>query len=204
MLFSETFKRFTEKASATLQPYSPSLPETFERERAAALAFLPILRKKLATADGRLHAGTVLSAAAWLAGTSLYRSLHFQEAGPAGTLIKSEELNREWERLILLLEDYHFHKTDIPVGRVVLAAMAAPHFFKPQVEILSVQRELQDPYNNVMRKHGFDYRAGARVGVVLCSLLIQQYSAAGLIDQDAAAGIVAQGIFEGARTVPPC
>jgi hypothetical protein len=53
-----------------------------------------------------------------------------------------------------------------------------------------------------MKKHGFDYLDGARVGVILCSILIQQYSGARIIDPDAAAGIVAQRIFEAAKAVP--
>jgi hypothetical protein len=36
------------------------------------------------------------------------------------------------------------------------------------------------------------------VGVILCSILIQQYSHAGMIDIEAATGVVAQGIFEAA------
>jgi hypothetical protein len=34
---------------------------------------------------------------------------------------------------------------------------------------------------------------------MLCSILIQEYSQAALIDIDAATGVIAQGIFEAAR-----
>jgi hypothetical protein len=101
------------------------------------------------------------------------------------------------------LEEYNFQKADIPVGRLVLAAMAAPPFFRPQAGMLDVQSALQEPYNTVMRKHGFDFLEGARVGVILCSILIQRYSAAGIIHADAAAGVVAQSIFEAASATPP-
>ncbi len=203
MLLSDVFKKFTQKEAAKVKEDSPSLPEKLRRGRKAALEFLPILKTKLVASDGRLHAGTMLSAAAWLTGTSLYRSFNFKEEHRPGTIIKSDEVNKEWESLIYLLEQYNFQKADIPVGRLVLAAMAAPHFFRPEVEMLHVQNELQGQYNAVMKKHGFGYLDGARVGIILCSILIQQYSGARIIDPDVAAGIVAQGIFEAARAVPP-
>ncbi|MGZ9164971.1 MAG: hypothetical protein ACXW4Q_05955 [Anaerolineales bacterium] len=203
MLLSDVFKNFTKKEPAKVKKDSPSLTEKLRRGREAALELLPILKTKLAASDGRLHAGTMLSAAAWLTGTSLYRSFNFKEEYRPGTMIKSDEVNKEWESLIYLLEQYNFQKADIPVGRVVLAAMAAPGFFKPEVEMLHVQSELQGQYNAVMKKYGFDYLDGARVGIILCSILIQQYSGARIIDPDAAAGIVAQGIFEAANAVPP-
>jgi len=203
MLLSDVFKNFTKKEPAKVKKDSPSLTEKLRRGREAALELLPILKTKLAASDGRLHAGTMLSAAAWLTGTSLYRSFNFKEEYRPGTMIKSDEVNKEWESLIYLLEQYNFQKADIPVGRVVLAAMAAPGFFKPEVEMLHVQSELQGQYNAVMKKYGFDYLDGARVGIILCSILIQQYSGARIIDPDAAAGIVAQRIFEAANAVPP-
>jgi hypothetical protein len=203
MLLSHVYRKFAGKDSASLQEDSLPLPEKFRRGRAAAEEILPLLKTKLAAPDGRLHAGTMLSAAAWLTGTSLYLSFHCGEEDGSDTILKSEEVNREWERLVYLLEEYNFQKADIPVGRLVLAAMAAPPFFKPQTAMPDVQSELQEPYNAVMRKHGFDDREGARVGIILCSILIQQYSGAGIIDADAAAGIVAQRIFEAASAAPP-
>lgn len=202
MLLSDVFKQFTIKEPAKVKEDSPSLPETLGRGREAALEFLPILKTELVASDGSLHARTMLSAAAWLTGTSLYRSFNFKEAHRPGTMIKSDEVNKEWESMIYLLEQYNFQKADIPVGRLVLAAMAAPDFFKPEVEMLHVQSKLQGQYNTVMKKHGFDYLDGARVGIILCSILIQQYSGAGIIEPEAAAGVVAQRIFEAAKTVP--
>lgn len=177
--------------------------EKLKKGRTAAIEFIPILRNKLAARDGGVHAGTILSAAAWLTGTSLYRSFNFKEELPPGTTIKSNEVNGQWESLMYLFEQYNFQKADIPVGRLILAAMAAPDSFKPQVEILHVQTELQDRYNAVMKKHGFDYLDGARAGIVVCSMLLQQYNTAGIIDPYVAAGIVAKGIIEAAKTVPP-
>jgi hypothetical protein len=76
--------------------------------------------------------------------------------------------------------------------------MAAPRWFKPKIEILFVQSELQEQFNTVMQKHGFDALDSIHVGILLCSLLIQQYSREGLIDAEPATGLVAQSIFEAA------
>jgi len=182
----------------------PDPQEKLKKGREAALEFLPILKDKLISSDGVLHTGTMLSASAWLTGTSLYRSFNFKKDSPPGTMIDSEEVNKEWESLMFLFEQYNFQAADIPVGRFLMAAMAAPDSLKPQVGMLHVQKELQDQYNEVMKKHGFDYLDGARAGIILCSIFFQQYCIANkIMDPDVAAGIVAQGIMEAAKTVPP-
>jgi hypothetical protein len=162
----------------------------------AALEFLVLLNEKFVTSDGAPHAGTILSAAAWLTGTSLYQSFQDKKISSPDTIITPQDVNREWEHLVYLLENYNFPRADVPVGRVVLAAMAAPPFFKPKVGMCCVQSELQEQYNTVMKEHGFDAHGGAHVGVILCSILIQQFSQAGMIDVEAATGVVAQRIFE--------
>lgn len=181
----------------------PKLPEHVRRGREAAVEFLSILATKLTAPDGSLHAGTMLCAAAWLTGTSLYRSFNFKEDSPPGTIIKSDAVNKEWESLMYLLEQYNFQKVDIPVGRLMMAGMAAPDSVQPKVDLTYVQRELERPYNAVMKKHGFDYLNGARAGIILCTLLIQHYSDEKTIDLYAAAGIVAEKVLEAAKTVPP-
>jgi hypothetical protein len=173
--------------------------ENLRKEHEAALELLSVLNTKLVTSDGSPHAATILSAAAWLTGAGLCRSFQNKERSLPGTIVTSQDVNQEWENLVYLLEEYNFQKADIPVGRIVLAAMATPHFFKPQVEMPYVQRELQEQYNAVMQKYGFDALEGTHVGVILCSILIQQYSRAGMIDTDAATGVAAQEIFEAAR-----
>lgn len=185
-----------------MQSSDPKLPENVRRGREAALEFLSVLSAKLAAPDGSLHAGTMLSAAAWLTGTSLYRSFHFKEDAPAGTIIKSNEVNKQWESLMYLLEQYNFQKVDIPVGRLIMAGMSAPEAFQSRVDMNYVQRELESSYQAVMKKHGFDDLDGARVGIILCTLLIQKYAAEKSIDLQAAAGIVAEKVLEAAKTVP--
>ncbi|MCI0552117.1 MAG: hypothetical protein L0287_14295 [Anaerolineae bacterium] len=183
----------------------PSDPlEKLKKGRAAAIEFIPILRNKLASRDGSVHAGTILSAAAWLTGTSLYRAFNPKDEVPPGTVIKSDELNKEWESLMYLFEEYNLGNASILVGHLILAALAEGDAHKPRVETTYVQKELQDQYNVVMKKHGFNYLDAARAGVVLCSILFQYHSTTlKEIDPYVAAGIVAQGIIEAAKTVPP-
>lgn len=183
-------------------PSISALPEKFKKGREAILEFLPVFKAKLALPDGSFHAGTMLSASGWLTGTSLYRSFHFTHTDPPGTVIKSDEMTKEWESLIYLLEQYTFQRVDIPPGRLMMAAIAAPDFFQPKVDMLHVQRELQEPYNSIMRNYGFDYADGARAGIILCTIFIQQYHQSEIIEATAAAGIVTQGILEAAKTVP--
>ena len=179
-----------------------ALPEKVEKARQAALEFLPILKGKLVLPDGSLHSGTMLSAAAWLTGTSLHRAFNINTKEAPGTIIKSDAINKEWENLMFLLEQYNFEKADIPVGRLMLAAMAAPDFFKPKIEMSTIQSELQGTFNAMMQKNGFDYLESTRVGIILCTILIQQYKEAEIVDPHVAAGIVAQGVLEAAKTVP--
>lgn len=178
---------------------SPFLLENMRSGHEAALELFSLLSMKIVASNGSSHAATMLSAAAWLTGTSLYHSFHSRKNFLPDTIATSHELNREWEKLVYLLEQYNFQKADIPVGRIVLAAMAAPAFFKPEMTMFQVQNEFQGQFRDVIKRYGFNDLEGARVGIILCSILIQQYSRDGIIDPDAATGVAAQGIFEAAR-----
>jgi len=183
---------------------TPDPQEELRKGREAALEFLPILKDKLISSDGVLHTGTMLSASAWLTGTSLYRSINFEEDSPPGKTIKSDEINKEWESLVHLFEEYNFQEANFPIKKLIRAAQAAPDTLKPKVKMLYVQEHLQDQYNTIMKKHGFDYLDGARAGIVLCSIFFQQYCIANkIMDPNVAAGLVAQGILDAAKTVPP-
>lgn len=203
MLFSDLFKKFSKPQSVLVEHHTSSLPDHLKRAREAAMEFLSIMKPHLVASDGSLHAGTMLCAAAWLTGTSLYRSFRFKGEAAPGAIIQSNEINMTWEGLIHLLEQYNFQKADIPIGQLILAAMAASALHRPHVEMLYVQKALQGKYNAVMKKHGFGYLDGARAGIVLCSILIQQYSAAGIINAEPAAGMVAEKILQAAKTIPP-
>jgi hypothetical protein len=199
MILSNLSEKTLKAVYVEIKEDSLFIHDQLRKGHEAALEILSLLNEKFVASDGTPDAGTILSAAAWLTGTSLYQSFQDKGGSLPGTTVLSQDMNREWETLVYLLENYNFQRADIPVGRVVLAAMAAPPFFKPKVAMCYVQSELQEQYNTVMKEHGFDAREGAHVGVILCSILIQEYSRAGMIDTDAATGVVAQGIFEAAR-----
>ena len=204
MQFSDLFQKFTRTEPVKAIQRGPNLiPDHLSRARGAAREFLSILKTEMIDRDGSLHAGTMLCAAAWLTGTSLYRSFHFREDSPSGTIVKSNEVNTTWEGLMYMLEQYSFHRAGIPIGRLIRGAMALPELHRPRVEMLYIQRELQERYNAVMKKHGFGYLDGARVGIVLCSILIEQYHAGGILDSEPAVGLVAEKVLEAAKTIPP-
>ena len=177
--------------------------QSLEKEREIAQELLCLLSSKLVTSDGSPHAATLLSAAAWLTGMSLNQSFPCQERPFTDAIVTSPIVNREWENLVYLLETYNFHRADIPVGHVVLGAMGRPQFFTPQVEMSYVQNELRAQYDQIMKMRGLSSLEGARVGILLCSILIQEYSGEGIISPDVATGIVAQGVFEAANQCSP-
>jgi hypothetical protein len=199
MLSSNLSQKAFKIESVEIEGDSLFIQDQLRKGHAAALEFLSLLNRSFVDLDGTPHAATTLSAAAWLTGSSLSQSFQDQRCSHPGATIMPEDVNKQWEHLVYLLESYNFPRADIPVGRVVLAAMAAPSCFKPRVGMAHVQSELQEQYTAVMKQHGFDAHAGAHVGIMLCSMLIQEYSQAGTIDVDTAMGVVAQGIFEAAR-----
>ena len=183
---------------------STDLPENIKRGREAALEVIRLLMRKFASPDGKVHAGTILSAAAWLTGMSLYRAFHAKADAPAGMPVKSEEIHKEWESLMYLFEQYNYGRTDIPVGQFLMAAMLAGDKHKSQVTMLDVLKEFQEPYIQTMKRHGFDGLEEVRAGIVLCSVLFQHHcQTVKDIEPNVAAGLIAEGILEAAKTVPP-
>ena len=65
----------------------------------AAMEFVQLFQEKAPLVDGKPHAGTVLSIAGRLAGTSLFRSIHKKEFTP-GMVILSEEANVAYPKLL--------------------------------------------------------------------------------------------------------
>jgi hypothetical protein len=79
-----------------------------------------------------------------------------------------------------------------------------PEKDKPRMSVEQVQEEYQDKYDEIMKSHSLDYLDGARAGMVLCSIIFQYHCTATKdIDPYVAAGIVAMGVVEGAKTAPP-
>src|SRR6266540_3339014 len=176
-------------------------PEMQKKRYEAATEFMKIFQERMPLVGGKPHAGTVLSTAARLAGTSLYRSINKKDIAP-GVIVLSEEVNEAYPQLLNLFAFYCKQNGMDVMARPLVTKF--PQQDKPLMEVAQVQAEYQDQYDEVMRKHGLDYLNGARAGMVVCSIIFQYHcTVAKDIDPYVATGIVAMGIVEGAKTAPP-
>lgn len=196
----DLFKKSSKKEPVKDDPFGS--PEMQKKRYEAAVEFLAILQNHFLSSDGKAHAGTVLSAAAWLAGTSLYRSLNYKDNPAPGTIMLSEKVNEEWSKLMNLF--VYYCRRDGIIFTPEQMVLQPPEEHKPQMEILQVQENFQDRYNEIMKKHGLDYLDGARAGMIVCTVIFRYHCIrAKDIDPMVAAGIVSVGIVAGAKTVPP-
>jgi len=177
-------------------------PEMQKKRYDAAMEFLKVFQGRLPLVGGKPHAGTVLSAAARLAGTSLYRSLNYRNDVAPGVVVLSNEVNEAWPQLMNLFA-FYCKQNGIDVMAKPLVTKF-PEQDKPRMEIAQVQQEYQDQYNEIMKKHGLDYLNGARAGMIVCSIVFQYHCTVTKdIDPYIATGIIAMGVIEGAKTTPP-
>jgi hypothetical protein len=177
-----------------------SSPEQAKKRYEAAMEFIKVFQERMPLVDGKPHAGTVLSVAARLAGTSLFRSINKQDVEP-GVVYLSEEVNQANSQLMKLFAFYC--KKD---GMDVMAKPLVTKFpegDKPLMELAQVQTVYQNQYNAIMKKHGLDYLESARAGMIVCSIVFHYHCIANKdIDPYVATGIVAMGVIEGAKTSP--
>jgi hypothetical protein len=210
MPLSDLFRKQPKKEPAQEQLHraiKPSTDETFlapemqKKRHNAALEFLKAFQEKIPLVDGKPHAGTVLAVGARLAGTSLFRFVNRKEFTP-GVVALSEEINQAWPQLMKLFALYcKQNGTDI-MSRPMITKF--PEQDKPRLEVDEVLAEYQDQYHEIMKKHGLDYLDGARAGMIICSILFEYHTKKVKdIDPFVAAGIVAMGVVEGAKTAPP-
>jgi hypothetical protein len=164
----------------------------------AATEFLKVFQEKMPLLNGRPHAGTVISIAARLAGTSLFRSIHKKDFDP-GMVVLSEEVNNAYPELLDLFA-YYCMQNGVNVMAKPLVQVI-PDQNKPLMDLAQVQAEYLKPYNLIMRKHGLDNLESARAGMVLCSIVFHYHCIENKgIDPYVAIGIVAMGVIEGAKT----
>ena len=173
--------------------------EIARRRQDAARQVLELLQAELG--DSPSHPETSLYAASWLAGTSLYRSMGIRPDIQPGTPVLSDQANEQGPKLLTvfstLLTKFGL---ELKQGDLVFKV---PAEHKSKMGIQEVQKRLQVPYNEIMRKHQFDYLEGAKTGAVACALLVKalcldsQKLPVGL-----AAGIVSMGFVEGSKTAP--
>jgi hypothetical protein len=196
----DRFKKPVKKEAVKSDPFG-SL-EMQKKRFDAAKEFLGILQEKFFSADGKVHAGTTLSIAAWMAGTSLYRSMSYKQNIPPGTIMLSEEINKAWPELLNLFL-YYCQRSGIEL-KPEQWVTKTPDEYKPQMEMLEAQKQFQDIYNAIMKRYDLDYLDGARAGMIVCSIVFQHHcTVARDIDLNVAAGIMSMGIVAGAKTVPP-
>ncbi len=148
------------------------------------------------------HIGTVLSAAAWLTGTSLYRSFGYEHQPEPGTVVLSEIANVEGPKLLNLFLFFLFQNgLRIKPDQFILET---PDGYKPLKTITEIQAAHQDEYNQIMKKHGLNYVDGARSGIVVCSMLVTIHCVDKKdMDPRLAAGMVSMAVVEGTKTAPP-
>jgi hypothetical protein len=190
------------------QAVQPAMDETFKspemqkKRHEAAMEFLKVFQERMPLVSGKPHAGTALAVAARLAGTSLFRSLYDQKDFTPGVAVLSEEVNQAWPPLMNMFA--HYCKQN---GLDILAKPMTTTFPEKDKSFLDtdqVLQEYQDQYHSVMKKHGLDYFNGAHAGMIVCSIIFEYHcKRVKDIDPHVAAGIVAMGIVEGAKTAPP-
>lgn len=199
MPLSDLFKKSPGKESPQDDPFGS--PEMQKKRYAAAMEFLKILQERMPLIGEKPHAGTVLSVAARLAGTSLFRAINKQDFA-TGVVVLSEEVDEAWPQLMNLFA-FYCKKSGIDVMARPLITQF-PDTDKPHMNVTQVQGEYQDQFQEVMKRHGLDYLDGARAGMMVCSIVFNYHcTVARDIDPSVATGIVAMGIVEGAKTAPP-
>lgn len=196
----DLFKKSPKKEPFKDNPFGS--PELQKKRYDAAMEVVRIMQKHFLPSTGKAHAGTALSAAAWLAGTSLYRSLHYKNDITPGVVVLSDEVNEAWPQLMNLFA-FYCKQNGIDVMSKPLVTVS-PEQDKPRMDVAQVQQEFQDRYNEIMKRYGLDYLDGARSGMIVCSIIFQYHcTVAKDIDPHVATGIVAMGVVEGAKTAPP-
>ena len=199
MSLSNLFKKSPKKEPIQNNPLGS--PEMQKKRYDAAMEFLTLFQEKIPLVGGKPHAGTVLSVAARLAGTSLFRSLNKKDVTP-GMVVLSEEVNQAYPQLLNLFAFYCKQNGMDVMSRPMVTTF--PEQDKPRMAVADVQAEYQDQYNTVMKKHGLDYLEGARAGMILCSIVFQYHcTRIKDIDPFVGTGIIAMGVVEGAKTAPP-
>jgi len=199
MPLSDFFKKSPKKEPERENPFGS--PEMQKKRADAAMEFMQAFQEKLPLVGGKPHAGTVLSVAARLAGTSLFRSINKKDFEP-GVVVLSEEVNQAYPQLLNQFAFYCKENGVDVMSRPLVAEFPEQH--RPLMKVEEVQAEYQDQYNAIMKKHGLDHLDGARAGMIVCSMVFNYHCLKVKdIDPYVATGIVAMSVVEGAKTAPP-
>jgi hypothetical protein len=118
---------------------SLSSPEMQKKRYDAAMEFIKNFQERMPLVNGKPHAGTVLSIAGRLAGTSLYRSLNYKNNAAPGVVVLSEEVNEAWPQLMNLFAFYCKQN-----GTDVLAKPMVTNFPEKDKPLMNVDQVLQE------------------------------------------------------------
>ncbi len=187
-------------ASGPTKDLSEMAFEIAKRRQQAASEVVTLLEEQFESTF-ESHAGSLLRAAGWLAGTSLYRSFGFAADIPAGSPVLSDKSNDEGMKLLKVFM-YLLDKNGIELkaGDFVEEIPAEQ---KPRLSILQVQEQFEERYDRIMQAHGFDYAEGARTGAVACAQLVKLHCLnRSDLEARLAASIVKMGFVEGTKTAP--
>ncbi len=205
MSLFDLFKKPSKKeAAAQSQEVDKDLmsPEMQKKRYEAAMEFVRELQEKIPLVNGKPHAGTVLAIAARIAGVNLYRAMSYSQEVTPGMVVLSDEINQAWPQLMNLFAFYCKQNGIDVMSRPVVTKF--PEKDQPVMTVEQVQLEYQDQYDAIMKRHGLDYLNAARAGMIVAFIVFQFHCVKSKdIDPYVAAGIVAMGIVEGAKTAPP-
>lgn len=212
MPLSDLFRKKPKNEPAQSAPMKPNIPakddaflspEMQKKRYEAAMEFVAALQERTPLVRGRPHAGTVLAVPARLAGSSLFRSLNYnnKEIKP-GVVVLSDEVNQAWPQLMNQFAFYCKQNGVDVMSKPMITEFPEP--YKPLMSVEEILAEYQDQYHEIMKKHGLDYLHGAWAGMIVSSIVFEYHcKQAKDIDPFVAAGIVAMGVVEGAKTAPP-
>lgn len=212
MPLSDLFRKKPKNESTQPSPKNPAAPakdasflspEMQKKRYEAAMEFVAALQERTPLLRGKPHAGTVLAVTSRLAGSSLFRSLNYNntEIKP-GMVVLSEEVNQAWPQLMNQFAFYCKQNGVDVMSKPMVTEFPEAH--KPLMNVEEVLSEYQDQYHAIMKKHGLDYLQGAWAGMIVTSIVFEyQCKKARDIDPYIATGIVAMGVVEGAKTAPP-
>jgi hypothetical protein len=180
-------------------------PEILKRRQQAAVEMLGIFQEHLPTTF-ESHPATALIAAAWLAATSLYRSMGYPPNIEPGTVVISETIEPKWPRLINLYLSV-IERDGIKMDRDEMlknvSTFKIPPAYQPKKDIAQIQEMFQGQYNQIMRRYGFDYEGGAQVGVFACAIMTAYHCVTNQdLEPELAAKIVCYGFFVGGISAP--
>ena len=172
---------------------------TNERINNAGREIHDMLVKGLHTEQGT-HVGTLLSSAARLAGTSLFRTFKLRTDGvEPGTPVLSEIANEKGPGLFYMLRQI-LVRNGLQVDDKK-AGVKPPPGQEPKLTILEVQNKFQDGYQAIARKYDLNFEQAAMAGVLTCATII--FNTSKSFDPNALLGMAAYGFVEGTKACPP-